>query len=90
MSPQNYRAHQHCDTNMCWKCLKLTFSSDLEKPCFKLVKACLQSNINAVPEEIQLIYIRSKQNEKHPCSYRFHISPMDSNSIVSDFDPFMV
>ena len=25
------RTHQHCDTILCWKCLRLTFSSDLEE-----------------------------------------------------------
>ena len=36
---KNCRAHQHCDTIMCWKCLRLTFSSDLEKAMFDTGKS---------------------------------------------------
>ena len=39
MSPKNCRAHQHCDTIMCWKCLRLTFSSDLEETMFDTGKS---------------------------------------------------
>ena len=39
MSPKNCRAHQHCDTIMCWKCLRLTFSSYLEEAMFDTGKS---------------------------------------------------
>ena len=31
---KNCRTLQHCDTYWCWKCLRLTFSSDLEEAMF--------------------------------------------------------
>ena len=34
VSEQNCRTLQHCDTYRCWKCLRLTFSSDLEEAMF--------------------------------------------------------
>ena len=62
MSPKLYSTHQHYDTIMCWKCLRLTFSSDLKEAMFETgSKVCLPSKINSVPENIQLIYIKSNR-----------------------------
>ena len=55
MSQKNCRAHQHCDTIMCWKCLRLTFSSDLEEAMFDTGKS-LSTIKKLILEKIQLIY----------------------------------
>ena len=50
--------HQHCDAIKCWKCLRLTFSSDLYEAILETGKSLSSTKIKFCFWDLQLTYIR--------------------------------
>ena len=55
---KNCRTHQHCDTIKCWKCLRLTFSSDLEEAMLEMCESLSTTKIKFCLWDLQLTYLR--------------------------------
>ena len=56
VSRKKYRTHQHCDTTKCWKCLRLTFSSDLEEAMLETDKSLSTTKIKFCLQDLQLTH----------------------------------
>ena len=67
VSKQNCRTLQHCDTYRCWKCLRLTFSSDLEEAMFDTGKSLSPNKFKFCFWENLKVYIKSNRMRSSPC-----------------------
>ena len=60
---KNCRTLQHCDTYWCLKCLRLTFSSDLEEAMFDTGKSLSPNKFKFCFWEKHKVYIKLQPNE---------------------------